>query len=157
MTFADLAPLRFIVTPASGAPSGVVTVPLINAGAAVGAQEPEPAVPPKPKTVSAPPGASAITTKWKQPVCMTPNTKSIGTLAPFAIGAAKVTTGGATLEFKPPPSACAGGVSTVRLLEFNTRRSAVPAGCGKVVISTKRSRTREIGTPVLLTRRRRTV
>ncbi len=40
MTFAVLAPLKFIVTPATGEPSAVVIRPLITAGAAVGAKQP---------------------------------------------------------------------------------------------------------------------
>src|ERR1044072_1121937 len=92
--------------------------------------------------------------------------------APLASGVARVTVPDDIDELKPPPFGCDGGCSsvvpwTVTLLvplpqggrstvtttavEVRGRKSAMPLGAGKVVISTTRKRRRVTFPPVLLT------
>src|ERR1044072_1277108 len=92
--------------------------------------------------------------------------------APLASGVARVTVPDDIDELKPPPFGCDGGCSsvvpwTVTLLvplpqggrstvtttavEVRGRKSAMPLGAGKVVISITRHRTRVTFPPVLLT------
>src|SRR4051812_9179000 len=99
--------------------------------------------------------------------------------APFASGVASVMVLMASDELTPPPSACAGGISsvepstttlhgagppqvaasltpaTVTGAEVRARRSAEPDAAGVVVISTMRKRSRVRGPPVLLVNLRR--
>src|SRR4029079_13363354 len=101
-----------------------------------------------------------------------PTRNRTSTDAPFAIGVASVTVPADIDEVKPPPFGCDGGCSsvvplTVTLLvplpqggrstvtttavEVRGRKSAMPLGAGKVVMSTTRKSTRVTLPPVLLT------
>src|SRR6185369_4607633 len=100
-----------------------------------------------------------------------PNKNLTSTLAPFATGVASVTVPADRDELNPPPFGCDGGCSrvvpcTVTLLvpephgglstvtttavDVRGRRSAMPLGAGKVVISMMRNRRRVTLPPVLL-------
>src|SRR5678816_2612569 len=100
-----------------------------------------------------------------------PSKNLTSTLAPFAMGVASVTTPADRDELNPPPFACVGGSSrvvpcTVTLLvpephgglstvtttavDDRGRRSAMPLGAGKVVISTTRNLSLVTFPPVLL-------
>src|SRR5215212_906474 len=99
-----------------------------------------------------------------------PSRKRTSSVAPFASGVASVTVPADSEELNPPPFGCDGGCSsvvpwTVTLLvplphggrstvtttavEVRARKSAMPLGAGKVVISIMRKRSRVTFAPVL--------